>query len=810
MAQGDGDSIVSKDRIPPVSSELKTLDRQEKFHVEQSIPNFSGAYRNLAFTPSAIGQLGSQVSLQASLERSRLKGEALGKNPHGDLLPPITKTDKALIDSYSSQAQATLGLQAQSLINKNQEQLDNSYNLTQSMIATYQNNTAQGLQEILNNAPSTIKGRMENQFSQEMISKSHSLNEKLISQNLSVAKEKDAIYNSHQIQQIHNAELSGNSELALSIYDDINKTTKANLSSGIISPIQAESRNVEAKTTYYASQQIKKALDARNNGKLEGFLSSMIDSKPDNLSWSEWETVRNQTISYVGQVENLDNRDQSLIISQATATAQLRPLSSNEINDLQNQLTPTRFNNFMVSYRSRMGASQKQNQSIDLGAANWTSPTVLSSMTPKQLDNAFMQVSEAAIQKAKVQGKDLSLRQAKLETAITAGMPIPSYIKEFNASLTSGNPQLMLQAAQDLDVLRTQRGGNARGISKDANAMNHMFTDFVHQGVDPQIAAQRSYDVVFNKTPEVNENNTQLYKEWMHRYTSSPTQRDSWARTIAGISSGTLIQNQESFSLEIQRMMKENMQLTNGNVAASESMLQTALQQNYGLTSVNGEQKFDYLPIEKVIEIEDGATPLIQEDIYHQVSMQIMPTEKAYKEGRLDYYYRMKPRMSLDEYLADKAELEEKTKFTNKLKNIANINFSQDVSDLKQRLSDYEKGQPIEIEMVHRNNEVETYKVNTHSGPFVSSSNGEGNIIGGYDISLSNDKGGNFPITGAFSGQQNNITYRPDKKWIREQYFSINGIDPSLGSNEETFRRVMALRKQKDMEKLNVLKHPLR
>jgi len=774
------DQILPSSKAPQSTGNIPELKKQERLQPETGTPGFGQALTNLAFTPSALGDLGATMAQSASIAISKSRGEALGQNPEGELLPPITDADKTFNEAYSAQASATLSMQAQNMMEQGQEELNKSYALSPGLINSFKKNMSEGMQDILDHAPSTIRGSLSNNFTQEIMTSSHRANMTMVSQQKERAKSQATAFSDHLIDQMHDASLAGNPDLAKEIYGTLNEATEANLNSGMWSPEQAETLKHQAKISYYSSGETAQAMAARQDHKLEGYLSNMVNTKPKDVSWSEWEKVRNQVVGYIGAVENLDNRDQSLIISQANAQATRAPLEPAYIEKMRSKLQPARFNNFMSGYASKLKGQYAQQQRVAGLQASWSNPLTMNSATKDDLNKAFVGQVEAAKVNARQQGVELSDDDAQLETASTAGAPIPAYIDKLNVGLQSGNPDLMMRGWQDYTALVSSGGQASQGIKKQSIAMGTMMNHFLEQGMPPDIAAQRANETIMDKTEEARKNTEQLVSDWKKTSVKDATHRDTWARNLAGVSRGTFMSNSAGFSLHVQNIMEDNLALTNGNVAASESMLQDAIKQYWGFTEVNGQKEFTYMPIEKVLQLDKGATPLIKSDMLHQLGRQLEPTKAAYDNGSLSYYYRIKDHVGFDEYLESKKKVESKQ--TLKAYGKALFSGKSDVPALKkdfETISKYEANTPSEIEMVHRNGDVESFQLNTNPSPMIQQSTGETPIIGDYDFSMSNDKGGNFPLTGAFHGQQSHPVYRPDSKWIKDNYFKLNGIDPS-------------------------------
>ena len=86
---------------------LPVFKSHEKLNATGSVPGFVSAFNDLATTPSALGQLFSNLATSSSNKLMDKWGYELGSNPKGNLLPSITEADKRFEMAYSNQAQAT-------------------------------------------------------------------------------------------------------------------------------------------------------------------------------------------------------------------------------------------------------------------------------------------------------------------------------------------------------------------------------------------------------------------------------------------------------------------------------------------------------------------------------------------------------------------------------------------------------------------------------------------------------------------------------------------------------------------------------
>lgn len=786
-----------------MANEIQVLQKQEKLNIEEPIPNYGSAFSALASTPNALGQLGSTMSLQASIMRSKLAGQSLGKTPDGELLPPINDVDKAFSDSYSAQAQNTLGLQVNQMIAKSEEDLNKSYQITPGMISDFQKNISEGTQQILSHAPSTIKGGMENQYNNQMMEKTHQLNMRMIGQQKEIATSKSAAYAAEQMKTMHDAGMNG-SPMAKSILDGIIGNTRASLSTGQISPLQAQARIDAANQSYNSTIQIKKALEARKSGNLEGFLADMIDKKPNDISWSDWETTRNQTIAYVGAVENLENRDQSLIISQAQSTeAKNGFLDVNEVANLREKLTPTRYNTYMAQYTARQQKLAKTHAAVNSIIGNYTNPDAWVDKTKKDKNAAYDQMVQAQKTRAEQLGTPISDNEAEISAAKTAGAMVPKVVEKLNIDATSGNPQLMMRAAQMVDELDSTNGQLTQGFSDKAQASLGIFNHLLKQGYSADVAAQQAHEAVFNKTKDQMEQNEVLIGDWVKKNVKDASHRVSWARNVAGIPLDVHVKWQNSLTADWEAAFKDNMRITNGNEEVSKDMLQKGIAKTYGYTEVNGQKEFTFHPIENDIGLPSGATPLIHADIAEQVKSQIEFDKKNFDAGLTESFYQLQSRPSYDEYAKAKTENHgyKGSRATSKfhISGRANINVTSNAKE-KQASSEeinYKKNldiierfekDPVKIDKIYRDGHKESYQVATTSSPYSMLPSGDMPMRGAYDIQLIDKDKVPVPFALTLPAQQSHPTYRPNAQWLRDNYFAVNNLN-YLEPNNEALNR---------------------
>ena len=114
-----------------------------------SVPDFQSSTEAYAESTNSLGAIGAKVAQTASNQMAAQLGGENGQTPHGDLSPSLTEFDKNFEQSYTTQAHATLGLQADKLITDSNLTVSSASRITPQLIANSQSSIGKGLQKNL-------------------------------------------------------------------------------------------------------------------------------------------------------------------------------------------------------------------------------------------------------------------------------------------------------------------------------------------------------------------------------------------------------------------------------------------------------------------------------------------------------------------------------------------------------------------------------------------------------------------------------------------------------------------------------------
>jgi len=782
-----------------------TLEKQVRLDNTVGQAPYTQTFDSAALNPTALGEFGARIAITASNMLAQKRGYEAGKNPNGTLLPPITQADRVYQDAYVSQAQNTLGLQATKLMQQGQSELTKAWKLTPELIASYNKNMSDGLNEIINNAPLQAQPGLAAQFGSTLINSTGNLNQKMIGQQKQEAMQNAALFNNSQLSAMYEAAKSGNFKDAEIMHSDMDMRINSMSNSGMITPLQADSSKKSARMSLYTGLYSGEAIKAFNNKEGDQFLADLIAKKPKGMDSLEWESIAKNVMAEVQVQESFQQRNETSLYSEANRLLNEGTLTPDFIAQLESETTSKpRFNNFMAQVASLQRKNYSQNQKVNSLMPEWNNPYSMAVTDTKTKNVALIQAGQDIKQRAADKGRVLDDFTAQTEAMSTAGTPIQSYTQQLNAGFLSGNPDLMMR---NLDAYRALRNSNPKvlnGISKTAEAMMTNFESQMEDGNAPDVAAQKASEIVLKKTPEQIEINTELTSAWEHANVNTPSRLNSWASQFADLGNDASINNLPYFALHVKNIFKSNMQLLNGDVEGATKMTREGIERSWGVTHVNGKDEFVFQPVEQTIGLESGANPLIKNDLYEQLKTQIEPMNAAYEEGkrkgdnRISFKYEMEERPTYEQFR------EAQNLISKKVRSSTQTGFSgtpaTPFANTKQADKEFDdaietvkrfKDETIKIKRVFNGGHVEEFEVAIGANPGLQQDPNSG-IIGSYNVTMRKNNGPSSPMNGFFRGPLSEPIYRPNQSLIRQRYYELVGLNPTAKTLKEIHQEYIA------------------
>jgi hypothetical protein len=600
-----------------------------------SVPDIQSAVSNYAADTNWLSGIGSSVAASASNAIAQRIGGELGKNPQGDIGVPITDFDKTMQESYSAQAEATLGIQAQTLITKSNIALASMDRLDPGTIAKNQAKVQEGLQQIYEMAPSSIRPQFEHQYDSVMLQQSEHLADKMISQQKDDRRNRTDLATSLNTQNAYSLSLNGTSlnkdgesTAGLAAVEAVKKQAAAAVAVGDKTPLEAKVMVDAARQSYLSGKVTRQALQADKNGKLPEFLKSLADNPPKDIKPEDHDVVYNNVLSYMNKQAQLKSQDQQLTMESYKVQLLSDPMgAATTLPSLQSQLSPLQFQQMKVATLQAQAKMQETEGNINELLANWGDSTVQARAKPDAQNKAFDMRVQQVVAHGSQNNNPISQDMAEVQVAASAGAPIPIFVKSLNDKATSGNPVSIASAADQIQLLRTMGDGHALiGLSKQAEAIATQFSTQRGSMPDADLARKITDNIQ-------NIDSAKL-----------ATINNGWNLKVSALGASGMGKSQSLSDMALQQVDLGNKNLGGGffkvlygndiyqqlysNYIASGGDYDSALKmtkdyvnQHYSETRINGDTRYTDNGIEKALGYKDPkVVPYIQEDMVNQLS----------------------------------------------------------------------------------------------------------------------------------------------------------------------------------------------
>lgn len=766
-----------------MATEIQTLEPTQRLSITTQPQNFVGAFTQYAQSSNMLGELGASMALNASIEYNKIQGQKLGMNPQGDILPPITAADKAYAEGYIAQSNATLSLQANKMMMEGQLELEKSYRITPDMIQSYSGNMQQGLEKILQQAPSSLQADMRNNFTSSLLSSTGQLTRQYISQNKQQEQATADANLKLQLKQINDYVRAGNIDGAEKVRKQVISESKSRSSIGMYNPTQTKAAIDSANTTYYTAQEINKAEKAIRDKKLPEYLDSIAMQNVQGLGATESDAIKANVYNWANQRMAYRNQEQTLLMTEARYQMSNGTFNDIKAGQLQETLDPANYFNVMTQWSTMQKKSSVGDAIVQGIMSDPSNPRVYAEATATKINQAFDNLVNARqLQTSGAETKE----QSEFEIAKTMNRPIPKMVNMMNYGMSSGNAQDMQRAGNTYYGLLQENPNSVQGVNQESIAAFNIYKrnlgDATYKN-DAGLAASAARNTVYNKTEEQSKNNARFISSYFNKNLSTADKLTTWARTTSGLEKGVPIFNESGFNLDMQNQFRTNMILTDGDTNMSTNLTREYAQKYYGTTTVNGTTQIVKFPIGKMMGAEYGADGLIQYDAVDQLKKQFNYQKQIFDENKTNSYYEIVDAPDFGEYLSAKDRITKggikSTVFNSLTQALAGGGAPvepQFIEEDRTIVDKFENPKPIKIRQVFRNNTFKEMEVYIQPSPNVVVSP-DGEVLGGYlPMTIDATTGVPMVLRGTFGNGRSMPIYEPNIKWIRDNYLSVNGI----------------------------------
>jgi hypothetical protein len=787
----------------PQGEPLPTSPGRKVAPITTHVPDFQGAVNQYAADTNWMSQLGSAVAIRASTAIATKLGGEMGKNPQGELPLPLTKFDETLAQSYATQANSTLGLQAQALISKTNLELAQKPRLSSDMIASAQKSTLQGLEKIFSMAPSSIRPNLESHYGGVMINQNEQLVEKMISQQRTDEKDKFQVSSKVAAENTYAMSLSGNDKGAEAAMNATIASAKSMHSRNIISLNEARVIEDTLRQTALTGKMTRLANQADKEKKLGEFLNSVADNPEKyNIGPNDKDAVIKNLMSNIQQDQNLRSlNERHIALEMHNRILETGgDIGGAEWAAFKEQVSP----NVEAQMRLNLTTSQqrKQKKVNDTAQAikNVTDFDNFSLNTPQQNYDAFIELTNKKIESYQSQGKNISVPEAQMQIAATLAGPIPKYMDTLNRKAASGDPLLMQEVKATIDYMSSKNAAqNLAGLSDDARSVIKKF-DSMSPLIDPVERAQTAKDQIYNKKSEQNVANDLAWNNLLKNKTKKGQSHAQFAISQADIDPDSVVNIPliSQYALDkYETYFKKN----NGDVQIAQELLKEDIGRTFGTTYVNGKKEFMMFPIETRGNLPNNSEPFIHQDLRDQVSRKLTDTKKLYDNGQVDFYWEFNPTVDLDTALSSHRRVRELQPHygSYKLEGTENVKhqlYSQqrELIQAKENITSFVNSGPSKITQHFRDGHTKEYEIVIQPNQSLGVNSSKG-VVGFYNVMLKAGKS-TTPLLLADPSAGPPI-YQPRYENIKKNYALLQYyLPPDITLPKDTAREVENLQRE--------------
>lgn len=788
--------------------DLQEFQSTEKIQGSVGIPGIMSTASALALQPTALGRLGSSIAGAASTRLAEMKGYEMGKDPRGELTPAFTDAGKTLTNAYNASAQAAIGLKLHEHMQNSQLEIANAGMLTPELLNSYKQQSQDAFDEMIKFAPNAAKPGLTAQFNTELLNSSYQMSLKYQKQEKDDQRDKAEIYNRTQTQLLfdqtqmgsqtiqnkdgYNTVLAPGKDLAEQTLAQIKESNNANYAAGIISEKVRDANIHAGELISIAGDITGKAVDARANGTLEEYLKGFNnpENKPESISTSDWQSVQSIMYKRLTGIELNEKANNAALESEfKLSLAQYGDVSPGLMARLDELQEPEK-NKLLTHYYTAKNADAKKNRGWQNAYVDFNNRDKFYTHTKANRELAF----EHSVQEAKLNNpKNLDEWQIRTNLAANAGGAISTYLRQIEARITSGDPQMIEQGNAAINKINKVQPMNLIGLNEKARANLYNYRT-LSIGQDPNVAAQQAREHVYQQDDTFKEAMSKNFREIEKKEFKTPDKKTKYVMKQLGFSgwiasTRSLVMNQGELQTQFFEKFKTNYDLSGGIKDAALKNTVDQMKEVWGDTSINGVPQIMANAPAKLIGVpEMPGNMIIRADNVSQLQARLDQAGLSEKTSKLPYYFSLQGETNIEglKLLSQRrTELYEKIKSFGVGDTLSSKKIKEkraatkELRDLDKSFQDLHVGKPIMITKHVRGGKSKQYELMiTPSKNLARGTDGGEPVVGDYHLLMkSSDK--SSVASNIVSATGINMSYRPRVNRIKDL---VNLIEPELSA----------------------------
>lgn len=758
-------------------AEIQTLEEKVPVNATVSQPNFTGAMTNLASSPSVAAQVGAQVASAATNRLMQEKGLELGKDPQGNLpVLPINDYLKQLETSYNAQAQATLSLRAQQVINEANEEMAKNPALSTEDIQGYKQTLQDTLGDISKLAPTGVRENLKNSFDSTLQSNTHQYVLKMNERKRKEAANTQEVYIDSQFKNMQELAINGDDYGAEDAYGNAMAQLDDRLAARDMTAQEHAAKIRELDIVYQQSKMLNEALAAEKKDKLEKYLAAMPDKKPTTMSFADYSVAMAGVSKAMAQREQAKSSNRSMMISEAITNSVLtgQPPSVQQTTALKDQLTTQQFNETMLRINSALTQKTAKMTAEDKLYADRMSGEAWYEANPKAQKVVFdkMTAEEQALAEAKGQG--ISEIQAMTNVAKKIPIAVRPYQDRLNQRISSGSAQEALEAAfayQAMSGGDFQDASKVSSLDEKAKVAAAMMNLNASNDLSPEEKVSLARNAAYNRTTEQSKAIENSYARFKQENLSTPSDIRKFVKEVTGTVDTSLVHEASSLNDDILATHKKFYELAGSNEEVANQLTQEYVNNHYGYTNINGTQEYVLNPLERVAgRLSSSSIPLIHEDAVNQLNEQLKLNNERYAQGLSDVHYEVQMPTAKD---GTPLTYENYYTLLNESQKSGNGKEARDAVEKFNSFRDqYYSPKTVMVKVTRRNSGEEMAALNFYPSRSMQQSS-DHNTIGGFEVGLRGKNGLLVPFTSWIPGNIDRIHYQANVGEITQRAGSM-------------------------------------
>lgn len=543
--------------------ETPIFQKTEKLETSGGVQSFGQAARQSAADTNILSSMGSNLAIGAATKRAELSGIELGKTPQGDVLPAITQSDKAFEAAYRNQAQATLSLQGQDLMNKSLFSLQEAGPLTAGGIQEFNASMSKGFEDIAKNSPTADQANLMNSFNNSLMETSQKLQTNLLKQTQAQAADTRNGSLSNSSTNMFESIVNGNMQGAEEARNDAVTSVVEMFNAGQISGSQRDTKLQEIKLSFITGEEYSGYLDAKSEGKGAKYLSDFGKSKRDDMTTVEQMQVGQKILALIKNDQATDNMHQANLNSESKAKVDAGAVTAADTARYEKEMTKEGFDTFMISMDKATAKSIKKIDKVNAVLENYNSSQTPNFASKEDINAAYNATTQAVQQN----NPEMTDAMARGVAANNAAFPIPEHLDFINGLATSSVGADIEVAGNLIRSLEQTKASNLDGLSKTSRGMTMAYDKLRRKGLSPEASAAEADKAIFGVTETESNARGLKWKSENDRVFGSPNKGTtdvridniiSGAREFMGLGKKERVTNEVDYSLAVQASYKEN------------------------------------------------------------------------------------------------------------------------------------------------------------------------------------------------------------------------------------------------------------